>query len=86
MGIAFSNYFLNIRPFIFKQKRIIISSLLLIAINIGFMFIILYLSNTYHMPELLERNLDDDIYTGYVYENKAENTKQMLTEKTGVRK
>ena len=36
MGIAFSNYFLNIRPFIFKQKRIIISSLLLLAINIGF--------------------------------------------------
>lgn len=36
MGIAFSNYFLNIRPFIFKQKRIIISSLLLLVINIGF--------------------------------------------------
>ena len=43
-----------------------------------YMFIILYLSNTYHMPGLLERNLDDDIYLGYVYENKAENTKQML--------
>lgn len=41
------------------------------------MFIILYLSNTYHMPGLLERNLDDDTYSGYVYENKAENTKQM---------
>ncbi len=50
------------------------------VINEYYMFIILYLSNTYHMPELLERNLDDDIYTGYVYENKAENTKQMLTE------
>lgn len=32
------------------------------------------------MPGLLERNLDDDIYLGYVYENKAENTKQMLIE------
>lgn len=40
----------------------------------------MYLSNTYHMPGLLERNLDDDTYSGYVYENKAENTKQMLTE------
>lgn len=50
------------------------------VINEYYMFIILYLSNTYHMPELLERNLGDDIYTGYVYENKAENTKQMLTE------
>lgn len=45
-----------------------------------YMFIILYLSNTYHMPGLLERNLDDDIYLGYVYENKAENVKQMLIE------
>ena len=39
------------------------------VINEYYMFIILYLSNTYHMPELLERNLDDDIYTGYVYEH-----------------
>lgn len=45
-----------------------------------YMFLILYLTNTYHMPGLLERNLDDDIYLGYVYENKAENTKQMLIE------
>lgn len=43
-----------------------------------YMFVILYLSNTYHMPGLLERNLDDEAYSGYVYENKAENTKQML--------
>lgn len=50
------------------------------VINEYYMFIILYLSNTYHMPGLLERNLDDDTYSGYVYENKAENTKQMLTE------
>ena len=47
------------------------------VINEYYMFIILYLSNTYHMPGLLERNLDDDTYSGYVYENKAENTKQM---------
>jgi len=45
-----------------------------------YMFIILYLSNTYRMHGLIERNLDDDIYLGYVYENKAENTKQMLIE------
>lgn len=45
-----------------------------------YMFIILYLSNAYHMPGLLENNLDGDIYLGYVYENKAENTKQMLKE------
>ena len=45
-----------------------------------YMFIILFLSNTYYMPGLLERNLADDTYTGYVYENKAENTKQMLIE------
>lgn len=32
------------------------------------------------MPGLLEKNLDGDIYLGYVYENKAENTKQMLKE------
>lgn len=44
-----------------------------------YMFIILYLSNAYHMPRLLESNLDDEAYFGYVYENKAENTKQMLT-------
>lgn len=50
------------------------------VINEYYMFIILYLSNTYHMPGLLERNLDDDIYSGYLYENKAENTKQMLIE------
>lgn len=50
------------------------------VINEYYMFIILYLSNTYHMPGLLERNLDDDTYSGYVYENKVENTKQMLTE------
>lgn len=36
MGIAFSDYYLNIRPFMFKQKRIIVSSLILLAINIGF--------------------------------------------------
>lgn len=48
------------------------------VINEYYMFVILYLSNTYHMPGLLERNLDDDIYSGYLYENKAENTKQML--------
>lgn len=42
------------------------------------MFIILYLSNAYHMPGLLEKNLDDDRFSGYVYENKAENTKQIL--------
>lgn len=45
-----------------------------------YMFIILFLSNTYHMPSLLERNLDDDIYIGYVYENKTENTKKLLLE------
>lgn len=43
-----------------------------------YMFIILYLSNTYHMPGLLERNLDENIYSGYVYENKADDTKHML--------
>lgn len=36
MGIVFTDYYLNIRPIIFKQKRIIISSLLLLVINIGF--------------------------------------------------
>lgn len=45
-----------------------------------YMFVILYLSNTYYMPGLLERNLDDETYSGYVYENKAEDTKQMLIE------
>ena len=43
-----------------------------------YMFITLYLSNAYNMPGLLERNLDDEIYYGYIYENKAESTKQML--------
>lgn len=36
MGIAISDYYMNIRPIIFKQKRIIISSLLLLVANIGF--------------------------------------------------
>lgn len=45
-----------------------------------YMFIILFLSNTYHMPGLLERNFADETYSGYVYENKAVNTKQMLIE------
>lgn len=44
-----------------------------------YLFIILYLSNTYHMPGLLERNLDENKYSGYVYENKADDTKDMLT-------
>lgn len=35
MGIAFSDYYLNIRPLIFKQKRIIVSSILLLVTNIG---------------------------------------------------
>lgn len=43
-----------------------------------YMFIILYLSTAYHMSELLEKNLDDETYLSYIYENKAEDTKQML--------
>lgn len=35
MGIAISDYYMNIRPIIFKQKRIIVSSLLLLAANIS---------------------------------------------------
>ena len=35
MGIAFRDYYLNIRPLIFKQKKIIVSSILLLVINIG---------------------------------------------------
>lgn len=44
MGIVFSDYYLNIRPLVFKQKRIIVSSLMLLAINIGF-----YIVNWYCM-------------------------------------
>lgn len=44
MGIVFSDYYLNIRPSIFKQKRIIVSSLILLAVNIGF-----YIANWYCM-------------------------------------
>lgn len=44
MGIVFSDYYLNIRPLVFKQKRIIVSSLILLAINIGF-----YIVNWYCM-------------------------------------
>jgi len=36
MGIVFSDYYLNIRPLVFKQKRIIVSSLIFLTINIGF--------------------------------------------------
>ena len=36
MGIVFSDYYLNIRPYIFKQKRIIVGSILLLVANIGF--------------------------------------------------
>ena len=36
MGIVFSDYYLNIRPYIFKQKRIIAGSILLLVTNIGF--------------------------------------------------
>ena len=44
MGIVFSDYYLNIRPLVFKQKRIIVGSLILLAINIGF-----YIVNWYCM-------------------------------------
>ena len=59
-----------------RSKYLIIEN----VIKEYYMFIVLYLSNIYHMPGLLERNLDDDTYSGYVYENTAENTKQMLIE------
>lgn len=36
MGIVFSDYYLNIRPCIFKQRRIIVGSILLLIVNIGF--------------------------------------------------
>lgn len=44
------------------------------------MFVILYRSNICHMPGSSERNLDSKTYSGYVYENKAEDTKQILIE------
>lgn len=59
-----------------RSKYLIIEN----VIEEYYMFIILYLSNTYHMPGLLERNLDENIYSGYVYENKADDTKHMLIE------
>ena len=59
-----------------RSKYLIIEN----VIEEYYMFIILYLSNTYHMPELLERNLNENIYSGYVYENKADDTKNMLIE------
>ena len=59
-----------------RSKSLIIEN----VIEEYYMFIILYLSNAYYMPELLERNLDENIYLGYVYENKADDTKHMLIE------
>jgi hypothetical protein len=36
MGVSICDFFLNIRPMIFKQKRIVISSLILLAISVLF--------------------------------------------------
>lgn len=45
-----------------------------------YLFIILYVSNTYYVKELYEKTLDDNIYISYVYEKNETKTKDMLYE------
>ena len=45
-----------------------------------YLFIILYLAHKYYIPEIVEKALDIDEYTSYVYLTNSEHTKKILRE------